>query len=165
MTQVWRKCSSCKADIAVKSPYYVCSVSTCRQKKTNYVFCSVECWDRHIPVERHRSADIGAIEKIAPDSPYDEGASTSEQGAEAPKRRRVIATTAAQPPKRTKTSVDQEVLVVASKVKKYISERSRMNTSAGTMDALSDRVRAICEVAIQNAREDGRKTVMDRDIP
>jgi len=33
------------------------------------------------------------------------------------------------------------------------------------MEALSDRVRLICEEAIVRAREDGRKTVMDRDVP
>lgn len=63
------------------------------------------------------------------------------------------------------TSVDSEVLVVASKVKKYISERANMNCSATTMQALSEKVKLLCEAGIAKAREDGRKTVMDRDIP
>ncbi len=58
----------------------------------------------------------------------------------------------------------KEVLVVASKIKNYIRERSGMNTSAGVLDALSDRLRAMCDQAIENARRDGRKTVKDRDV-
>lgn len=58
----------------------------------------------------------------------------------------------------------KEVLVVASKIKNYIRDRSGMNTSAGVFDALSDKVRELCDRAIENARNDGRKTVKDRDI-
>ncbi len=59
---------------------------------------------------------------------------------------------------------DKEVLVVASKVKNYIREQSGMNTSAGVFDVLSDRLREICDQAIESARRDGRKTVKDRDV-
>ena len=62
------------------------------------------------------------------------------------------------------TGAANETLVVASKIKNYIREKSGMNTSAGVMDALSDRLRALCDAAIENARTDGRKTVMDRDF-
>ena len=57
-----------------------------------------------------------------------------------------------------------EVLVVTSKVKKYIKEKSGFNTSATTIEALSNMVQKICDQAIQKAGEDGRKTVMDRDV-
>ncbi len=57
-----------------------------------------------------------------------------------------------------------EVLVVASKVKAYIKEKGDMKTSASVLSALSDRIRTMCEEAIDNARSDGRKTVLDRDI-
>jgi histone H3/H4 len=30
---------------------------------------------------------------------------------------------------------------------------------------LSDHVRALCKEAIRNAAKDGRKTILDRDIP
>jgi histone H3/H4 len=40
-----------------------------------------------------------------------------------------------------------------------------MNTAGSVAEVLSDRVRALCDRAIQNARDDGRKTVMDRDLP
>ena len=59
---------------------------------------------------------------------------------------------------------ENEVLVVASKVKAYIRGNSDMNTSATVLEALSKRVRQICDTAIENAKKDGRKTVMDRDI-
>lgn len=159
--QMWRRCSSCKKEIFEVSKYYVCSVSTCRQKKTDYVFCGIECWDRHIPVERHRSDNVSAIEKTAP---------RSSDLQEAPSRRVVVSASGSKgssfaSPASASTSVDGQVLVVASKVKKYISDRSQMNTSASSFDALSDRIRQICDQSIQNARADGRKTVMDRDVP
>ncbi len=57
-----------------------------------------------------------------------------------------------------------DVLVVASKVKGYIRERSGMNTSANSLQALSDKIRAMCDAAIESARNDRRKTVKDRDF-
>lgn len=57
-----------------------------------------------------------------------------------------------------------DILVVASKLKAYIREKAGMNTSAAVMGALSVRVRAICDEAIEKAKRDGRKTVMDRDF-
>jgi histone H3/H4 len=58
-----------------------------------------------------------------------------------------------------------EVLVVASKVKSYIKEKSQMNTSGSVPEELSKRVAALLDKAIENAKADGRKTVMDRDVP
>ena len=57
-----------------------------------------------------------------------------------------------------------EVLVVTSKIKKHIKEKSQMNTSSETIEVLSKAVEAICEKAIASAKADGRKTVMARDI-
>ena len=56
-------------------------------------------------------------------------------------------------------------LVVASKIKKYVKEKAACNTSGSTMDALTQRVTQIVDKAIENAKADGRKTVMDRDVP
>lgn len=58
----------------------------------------------------------------------------------------------------------KEVLVVISKVKNYIRAQSQMNTAGSVAEALSDQVRRLCDQAIENARKDGRKTVMDRDL-
>jgi histone H3/H4 len=58
-----------------------------------------------------------------------------------------------------------EVLVVASKVKSYIKDKSGMNTSGAVPEELSKRLAVILDQAIENAKNDGRKTVMDRDVP
>ncbi len=60
---------------------------------------------------------------------------------------------------------DSEVLVVASKIKTYIKDQGDMKTSASVLGALSDRIRTMCNEAIESARSDGRKTVLDRDVP
>lgn len=57
-----------------------------------------------------------------------------------------------------------ENLVVVSKVKKYIKNKAGMNTSATVMDQLSKIVEKEIEKAVQNAKNDNRKTVMDRDF-
>jgi len=57
-----------------------------------------------------------------------------------------------------------ENLVVTSKVKKMIKEKSGFSTSKSLIDELSQRVSVMCETAIENAKTDGRKTVMDRDL-
>jgi hypothetical protein len=58
----------------------------------------------------------------------------------------------------------REVLVVVSKLKSYVRERSGMNTSDAVMELLSDRLRALCNEAIRSAQRDGRRTVMERDF-
>ena len=57
-----------------------------------------------------------------------------------------------------------EVLVVASKVKALVKEKSELNTSAGVMEALSKIVEQEVIKAIERAKSDGRKTLMDRDF-
>ena len=57
-----------------------------------------------------------------------------------------------------------EVLVVASKLKKYIKEAHGLNTSGSVLDALSQKLRVLCDEAANNAKGDGRKTIMDRDF-
>ncbi len=59
---------------------------------------------------------------------------------------------------------DSDTLVVVSKLKKYIKERGDMNTSGTAAKALSDKVRVLCDTAIERARSERRKTVMDRDF-
>ena len=67
MAERWRRCSACKNDIALGGVYWVCSVSTCNRKRTALVFCSVDCWEIHLPTERHREA--WAVEARAPSVP------------------------------------------------------------------------------------------------
>lgn len=57
-----------------------------------------------------------------------------------------------------------EALVVASKVKKLIKDETGLSTSAQAIEQLTVRVQTVCLKAIENARGDKRKTVMDRDF-
>lgn len=57
-----------------------------------------------------------------------------------------------------------DILVVTSKVKKFIKEQGEMNTSAETIDILTKAVERLCAKGIESAKADGRKTVMARDI-
>ncbi|MCB0333614.1 MAG: hypothetical protein KDD55_08960 [Bdellovibrionales bacterium] len=61
-------------------------------------------------------------------------------------------------------SSSDEVLVVVSKLKNYIKNTSGMNTSGNVPGKLSELIKGLCESAIENAKKDGRKTVMDRDF-
>lgn len=63
-TPSWKSCNGCKKDIPFGAVYYVCSVSTCRGKKTAFVFCTVSCWGGHISLFNHRNAF--AEEETAP---------------------------------------------------------------------------------------------------
>lgn len=63
------------------------------------------------------------------------------------------------------SDLPRDILVIASKLKKYIRARSGMNTSDTVLPTLSDHIRLLCNQAIRNAAEDGRKTVLERDIP
>lgn len=143
----WRKCSSCKKPIGFNQKYYVCSVSTCNGQRTGYVFCTVFCWETHVPGANHKSA--GAVEKLSP-----------AKGADSARR---IAPNQSTGPS-THGAIPKDILIVASKLKDYIRAKSDMNTSAEVMNILSDIVRLECDKAIERARGVGRKTVLDRDF-
>jgi hypothetical protein len=177
MAETWLKCSACKNPIPYNATHWVCSVSTCNRKNTAYVFCTVSCWDSHVAEARHR--DAWAVEARAPSkdawerelaaNPPPPAPSPSPAQA-APVVRRVVvgdsAPAAASPGGPQLADVaDKDVLIVVSKLKKYIKDRSGFNTSDGIMDLLSEHVRAICDEAIRAAARDERKTVLDRDIP
>jgi hypothetical protein len=146
----WRRCSSCKKPIALGTKYYTCSVSTCNGLRTGYVFCSVSCFERHLPGARHKQA--GAIEQLSPKVAggpiYTPSSIAGPTGI----------------PKSAATSSPREVLIIASRLKDYIAARADFNTSGGVMDVLSDYVRLLCDRAIDQARAEGRKTVLDRDF-
>ena len=57
-----------------------------------------------------------------------------------------------------------DILIVTSKVKNYIKEKGDMNTAASVAEALSEKVRAVCDEAMANARSAKRKTVRGTDI-
>jgi len=57
-----------------------------------------------------------------------------------------------------------DVLVVGSKVRKFVKEKSQFNTSAEFIEALSKQVETLCLQAIERAKANKRKTVKERDI-
>ena len=155
----WKKCSSCKKEIPFGAKYYVCSVSTCNGERTGYVFCSVPCFEVHLPTARHR--DAGAVEKTAPKSA---APATNSALSSTPQRRIITSTTPTGVPNQTKSSMENEVLVVVSKMKQYIRDLSGMNTSEDVNQIISHMIRIQLDRAIENAKRDGRKTVMARDF-
>jgi hypothetical protein len=179
---VWLLCSACRKAIPFGGTHWVCSVSTCNRDRTRLVFCSVSCWDSHVATLRHR--DAWAVEAHAPSreetarEPRDDPpprAPVPRPSAPAPRP----AAAAAPAPPRPAGSVTahaggpalsnhydhDDVLVVVSKIKKYIRDRGGMNTSDAVAEALGAHVRKVCDDAIRNAGRDGRKTVLDRDVP
>jgi histone H3/H4 len=153
----WRKCNSCKKPIAFGARYYVCSVSTCNGQRTGYVFCTVPCFEMHLPGARHK--DAAAIESKAPLS----GAAAQTSAGQEPKRT-IIKTAGGAQASPPRAQLPRETLIIASRLKEYIQARAEMNTSGGVVDVLSDFVRIVCDRATENARADGRKTVLDRDF-
>lgn len=184
---IWKRCSTCRGPIDFGSIYYVCSVSTCNRARVTYRFCTVECWEEHLPLMRHREA--WAVEETAPTREAWEGGETSASSSppdgptseiskvdvtpgtatppvvaaspDAPRRRIRVGSA---PKSAAAPEPPGEVLVVVSRFKNYVKERFGMNTSDGVVDALSDHLRVVTRRAAENARADGRKTVMDRDF-
>lgn len=150
---VWRQCSSCRKPIAYSANYWVCSVSTCNRVRSSVAFCSVQCWDAHVPVMNHRSA--WCEERRAPKE------SDATADVQPTRRRRMARSTSGGPPR---DSADDEILIVASRLKAYIERKGGMKTSADVLPVLSDLVREAALVAIENARDDGRRTVKARDF-
>ena len=58
-----------------------------------------------------------------------------------------------------------DTLVVVSKIKAFIKARGEMNTAGSVADVLTKIVERECLKAIEKAKSEGRKTVMDRDFP
>lgn len=174
----YRLCSSCKKPIAFESTYFACSVSTCNRKRTALYFCSVGCWDVHLPEAHHRES--WAEEKRAPSRaeaerddavtpplprsatiplPPIRNVTSAKLTAVAP-----TSTPTPTPPPSPAADVPAEVLVVVSKLKAYVRAATQMNTSDSVIDVLSDHLRRLCDAAARVAAQDGRKTVMDRDF-
>ena len=144
-TTIWAHCGSCKKPIGFNSKYYACDISGCRK----VAYCSLDCFSMHVPVMRHK--DAWATEKRSPNE------SEGPELESAP--RRVVSSISM-----NDTNIPHDTLIVASKLKDYIRKKSEMNTSASVIERLSDIVRMHCDSAIENARKEGRKTVMDRDF-
>jgi len=175
----WRRCSSCKAPLAFDAPYWACNVSTCNRGRTALTFCSVSCWDAHLAVVPHRES--WAVERRAPTRAQWEREQAAERAAAAPgpasRSVPIPAPTSAPtpappaprrilpPPAPARPDpVAQDVLIVASKLKAYVRARAGMNTSDRCVEPLSDAVRELADRAIEKARAEGRRTVLERDF-
>jgi hypothetical protein len=166
----FRLCTTCKKPIPFEAAYYLCSVSTCNRKKLGMFFCSVPCWDAHVPMMRHR--DAWAEPAKAPSKAEWQRQQQEEEREAAPaagapenrmtedsdKRRRIVGAP------ESDADLPRDVLVVVSKLKAYVRARSGMNTSDNVVEVLSDHLRKLCDLAIDGAAKDGRKTVLDRDF-
>jgi hypothetical protein len=49
-------CATCRGEIAALAPRHRCSVSACNAGRFKLRFCSVACFERHVPTARHRGA-------------------------------------------------------------------------------------------------------------
>jgi histone H3/H4 len=156
----WKRCSTCKKPIGFGNTWYACSVSTCNRKRTGLFFCSVECFQAHVPEMRHR--DAWAEKTLAPTRAAWEQEQREERDAAA--RQSEAAEKRATAPELDSRDLPQDVLVVVSKLKAYVRARSGMNTSENIAAVLSDHLRRLCDEAIRNAARDDRRTVMDRDF-
>jgi hypothetical protein len=155
----WRRCSACKKAIALGSRYWTCNVSTCNRKRTGLVFCSVSCWEVHLPGANHREA--WAVDQTAPLT-LEDPASPANREQRKQGQRRIVRT---EPSGKAAPATPAEVLIVATRLKEYIRAKSGFNTSDRVLSPLSDIVRRVCDEAIRNASREGRMTVLDRDIP
>ncbi len=194
-SQSWMVCSACRKGIGFSQKHWVCSVSTCNRQRTRLVFCSVGCWDSHLSVLRHRDAwaveahapsradwEVQRLNEEREALPSATPIASPVRGTPPPQRRVVESApmtvrspapssgmvassgTGASAAASAAASED-DMLIVMSKMKKYIRDKSGMNTSDAVGAVLSDHVRAICDEAIRIAGADGRKTVLDRDVP
>ena len=157
----WRRCSACKEWIGYATRYQVCSVSTCNRKRTGMVFCTSDCWEVHLPTMNHREA--WAVEKTSPATAAAAEAAAQPAARNRGPRLRIVRPGGQAPA--AGASVSEENLIVASRLKAYVQAQSGMNTSDRALGPLSDIVRDFVDRAAENARREGRKTVLDRDIP
>jgi len=77
---------------------------------------------------------------------------------EKPRRRIVRPGGAKLPPE------ENEILIVTSRLKKYVKDKHDMSTSADVLEQLSREVRRRCDEAARYARREGRKTLKARDF-
>ncbi len=150
--EVWKKCSACRRPITYGAVYWACSVSTCNSKRMGLFFCSIGCWDAHLPEARHRSA--AAVEQRAPSAPEPE-APAPQSSAKAAAARPAL-----------HGDAPREILIVAAHLESYVADRAGepLKVPPAVLHLLSDYLRERCDAAIQRAQAAGRKTVLERDV-
>lgn len=142
----WRKCGSCKKEIQYNSTYQVCGASSCQK----FAYCTVDCWSLHDSIMNHKNG--WCEDRISPKK--------EQEGV----RRLVIPQKVTTQTTQTSNALENEILIVASKLKQYIKDKHDLSTSADVMDVLSTKVRRLTDQAALKAKSEGRKTLMDRDF-
>ncbi|HTV19442.1 MAG TPA: hypothetical protein VMG12_12240 [Polyangiaceae bacterium] len=171
----WKHCNICKSPIAFQAEYFVCSVSTCNRKRTGLLFCSLPCFEAHLPTARHRDAWAEREQApsasewratLAAEASTAAGAAPAAPAASSGGAAARSAEPRSAPPAPTPEGPtdEHEILVVVSKLKKYVRDWSGMNTSDAAMNVISDHLRELCREATRHAGADGRRTVLDRDF-
>lgn len=150
MTAEWRKCGVCKKSIFLNTTYQKCSISSCKK----FAYCSVDCWSIHDSVMGHKSAY--AEEERAPQ--------TLETNSSDQPRRRIVTSSSSSTENLSSSDLPIDTLIVVSKLKAYVKAKGGMNTSGDVADELSKFVRLLVNEALDEARKEGRKTLMARDF-
>ena len=57
-----------------------------------------------------------------------------------------------------------DILVVVSKIKKFVHEKAEVNTSSEFVEVLSQRIEKLCLESAARAKADKRKTIKARDL-
>lgn len=182
---IWKHCNICKKPIPFRGEYFLCSVSTCNRKRTGLFFCSLPCFEAHLPTARHRdawaererapsesewqaarAAEANEGSEVTPAAAVSPRPRSPQPGAPQPQQTAAAAKPSAEEPSAESPGEanETEVLVVVSKLKKYVRDWSGMNTSDAAMAVLSDHLRELCREAVRRAGTDGRRTVLDRDF-
>ena len=147
----FKKCGKCQKVIDFGHIYQQCSITSCKK----LAYCSVDCWEYHNEVMGHKNAyctEEKAPKNFEPSSDLN--------------GRKILLTPSGKSPTESSNDTDNEndILIVASKLKNFVKNKFDLNTSAEVMDTLSQMVRQICQDAAYRAKADGRKTLMSRDF-
>ncbi len=148
----WRKCNVCKNEINFSTKYQKCSVTSCDKKRAPAQFCSVDCWGVHSTTLNHKSAWA------------EEYHSPSKSEWESTPKVRIVSSKNSSLNQASSSNAPEDILVVVSKLKAYVKASADLNTSADVSEALSHIIRRECDRAIENAKADGRKTLMGKDF-
>lgn len=156
---LWKRCSACKNPIELGATYWTCNVSTCNRKRTALQFCSVTCWEVHLPGANHR--ETWAEEQRAPRTVHAPQAPARENEKSRTGTERIVHDAPRPTPD---ADIPKEILIVASRLKEYIRAKSGFKTSDRILVPLSEIVRRACDDAIRSAERAERMTVLDRDV-
>lgn len=58
----------------------------------------------------------------------------------------------------------KRIMVTAKYVKQYLKENHGLSTSKKFIELLSDKIIPVLDISALNAKEDGRKTILERDL-